>query len=202
MAESKFGLPLINDLSLQGRSIVDTVWEHQVTIGYAVGDLVTYQNVIYQCIQASDTSVKNDQIPTNTMYWGLIRGSTAVTTELVSSNGPILGEFITTTDLSANVSIGGVLQDDTLHGGYNYKWTLSSSGKTVCVSHDRQVLNNPSGSPLVSADGATCDIGVPADTTLQITLDTVVGGSLRTIIIGSEDIPHEIRLQCEVSNIT
>ena len=95
----------------------------------------------------------------------------------------------------SDVRDGGVLLSDTTHALLSYKWTYNNN--TVCVMNDRSVINGPDGNPLVSVNGTTCSTGVPADSSVT----TSLGGALRSITIGPEDVHLMAGFGCDVTNI-
>ena len=63
MADSSFGLPTINDMNLQGKSMINTDWAHQTIIQYEIGDVCTANLKWYQCVKQADASVDATRIP-------------------------------------------------------------------------------------------------------------------------------------------
>ena len=96
---------------------------------------------------------------------------------------------------TATLNDGGTIPDDNAHSMYDYRW--EHEGQTICVMNDRTVISDPSGNPLTSSDGMTCTTGIVADSTVS----TALGGNLRSIILGPEDVNMAASLDCIISNI-
>ena len=101
----------------------------------------------------------------------------------------------TASTATAFLNDGGLIPDDNTHSMYDYRW--EHEGEAICVMGDRTVVSDADGNPLTSSDGMTCTTGFVADSTVT----TALGGSLRSIILGPEDVNMAASLDCIISNI-
>jgi|TARA_R110000803_G_scaffold139430_1_gene206086 hypothetical protein len=162
----------------------------------AATDVLKYLWVTFRYISTTSGSFgASDQNTWDTPVLIGQPGDGGISATIESSNGTVFRNSAgNPTTLKVVLNIGGVLPSESEYNSYSYKWTYGN--QTVCVDTNRNLLNL-NGVPMVSTDGTTCSVGVPADSSVT----TSTSGSLREIIVGSEDITSSAKLKIEVGNI-
>jgi hypothetical protein len=92
--------------------------------------------------------------------------------------------------LTANVFVGGEPVTETEYDNYTYRW--SYNGNLVYMSTSRELLDDNGVPRTTSTTGAE-----PADSTLTSNYT----GSLRSIIVGPEDVTNVVKLSVEIGGI-
>lgn len=128
--------------------------------------------------------------------WTYTSGAGAVTVKIFSTNGNIFKNDTGTTQLKANVDIGGSLQTDAQHDFYNYKWLVGS--EVVCVDASGNIVSDGLGTIHTDTVATTC---VSRGAHRADSTDTSVSLNFRQINLSADDIGTVSTLRCEVGNI-
>jgi len=155
-------------------------------------------------------SASGEQKPWRGLYWGSTLASTdptdyewthtsgagAVTVKIFSTSGNIFKNDTGTTQLKANVDIGGSLQTDAQHNFYTYKWLVDS--EVVCVDASGNIVSDGLGTIYTDTVATTC---ISRGAHRADSTDTSVSLNFRQINLSADDIGTVSTLRCEVGNI-
>jgi len=130
--------------------------------------------------------------------WTYTSGAGAVSVDIYSTNGTVFHNDTGSTQLRADVAIGGALQTDVDHTSYSYKWSEGSD--IICIDSNGNVVSDGFGNIYTDTVAVTCQsrsVGFHrADST-----NSTVSLYLRQITLDATDIVSVSTLRCEVANI-